>query len=212
MEIKLTAQELIEFEKHIVNLFANKKILAPVHLQDNNFETLIEIFKEINQDDWACGTWRFHGECLLKGVPKKSLIKSITDGHSISLCFKEYRIITSAIVGGIIPIALGIALDIKRKKQTNKVYCFVGEMSATTGIFFESVNYAKNNNLPIVFVISDNGKSVCTNTREVWNTNLLPYEPHETIRESEIYKSKHIWYYKYKLEYPHAGTGQRINF
>ena len=214
MKTLLIKKELIEFENDIANTFNNKEIRAPIHLQDNNAEQLIECFKDINEEDWCCGTWRFHMESLLKGVPKDLLKQKIIEGRSISLCFKDYNIITSAIVGGIIPISLGIAMDIKRKAQNNKVYCFIGEMSATTGIFHEAITYAQNHQLPIVFVISDNGKSVCTNTREVWNIHRLPHESKEMsyLDKNEVYKSKYIWYYKYELYWPHSGAGQRINF
>ena len=53
---------------------------------------------------------------FLKGVPEKLLEKEILDGKSISLCFPKYKIYSSAIVGGIIPIALGVALANKLKK------------------------------------------------------------------------------------------------
>lgn len=213
MDIKLTKEDLISFENDIANCFNNKEIKAPIHLQDNNAEHLINIFKEINEDDYCCGTWRFHMECLLKGVSPDKLKQTILEGRSISLCFKEQKIITSAIVGGIIPIALGIAFDIKRKKQTNKVYCFIGEMSSTTGVFREAFVYAQNWDLPIVFIISDNGKSVCTDTRQVWDTDVLSFEPDSSIwNDNEVYKSKHLWYYKYTLDWPHAGSGTRINF
>jgi TPP-dependent pyruvate/acetoin dehydrogenase alpha subunit len=212
----LTKEQLINFENEIADCFKNKMIKAPIHLQDNNAEQLIEVFKDVNEEDWCCGTWRFHFECLLKGVSRDKLKQAVLDGRSISLCFKEYRILCSAIVGAIIPISLGIAMDIKRKKQTNKVWCFVGEMSSTTGIFREAIEYAKNWDLPIVFVVSDNGKSVCTDTRRIWNIWKLPYEPDEVaqgmLEHKLVYKSKFLYYYRYKLDWPHAGSGARINF
>src|SRR3990167_5867146 len=100
MKTLLIKKELIEFENDIANTFNNKEIRAPIHLQDNNASQLIEIFKDINEEDWCCGTWRFHFENLLKGVSPEKLKQAILDGHSISLCFKEQKIITSAIVGG----------------------------------------------------------------------------------------------------------------
>lgn len=211
MKHNITEQELIDFENDIASSFNNKLIKAPIHLQDNNAKQLIEIFKDINEEDWCCGTWRFHFETILKGVDKERLKQEIINGRSISLCFKDHNIICSAIVSGIVPISLGIAMDIKRKKQLNKVYCFVGEMSASLGPFYESYVYANNHDLPIVFVVSDNGKSVCTDTRNVWKTLQLPFEP-DKLEENKVHKSKHLWYYKYNLNWPHAGSGQRINF
>ena len=86
-------------------------------------------------------------------------------GRSISLCFPEYRILSSAIVGGVVSIAAGIALGIKRSGEKARVYCFMGEMTAETGIAHESVKYCRNHQLPVTWIIEDNGKSVCTNTK-----------------------------------------------
>jgi pyruvate dehydrogenase E1 component alpha subunit len=138
---------------------------------------------------------------LLKGVPQEQIKKDILEGKSITLCYPEYNVYSSAIVTGNIPIATGVALDIKRKGQTNHVWCFVGDMTSETGTFFENWKYAVNHDLPITFVIEDNSKSVCTITKEVWNSDL--YFKNETRK---------IIYYQYETKYPHAGAGKRIQF
>ena len=53
---------------------------------------------------------------FIKGVPVNKLKKEIVKGKSISLCFPKYKIYSSAIVGGSLPIALGVAISLKRKK------------------------------------------------------------------------------------------------
>ncbi len=65
-------------------------------------------------------------------------------------------------------IAAGIALGIKRSSGDARVYCFMSEMTAETGIAHESVKYCRIHKLPLTWVIEDNGKFVCTNTRAVW--------------------------------------------
>ena len=216
MKTNITKQDLINFEDEIANCFNNKQIRAPIHLQDGNLDQLIEIFKEVNEDDWICTNWRSHSQCLLKGVSSQELKQAILDNKSISLCFAKHKIVSSAIVGGTIPIATGLAMDIKRKKQTNKVWCFLGEMTSTLGIFHENYEYSFNHQLPITYVVEDNGKSVCTNTRNTWNNHQLPKEPEDInlYEEGEIYKSKYLYYFKYNLDkYPHAGPGgKRIQF
>ena len=148
-------------------------------------------------------SWRSHYQCLLKGVPEKDLEQEILNGKSISLCFPKYNIYSSAIVGGSIPIAVGVALSLKISNKKDKVFCFVGEMTSETGIMHECVKYAKNHSLPIHFIVEDNEKSVCTNTRLAWNKKKLTYEKKS---------NKYITYYKYKLKYPHAGAGKRVQF
>jgi TPP-dependent pyruvate/acetoin dehydrogenase alpha subunit len=196
-------KKLIDFEKKIANYFNNSKIRAPVHLYSNNEENLIKIFKKIKKNDWVFCSWRSHYQCLLKGVGEKDLEKEILEGKSISLCFPKNKIYSSAIVGGSIPIATGVAFSNKLLKKNSKVYCFVGDMTAETGIMHECLKFSINNNLPIHFIIEDNGKSVCTNTRKVWKMNKLSFEGK---------KNKFVTYYKYKLKFPHAGAGQRVQF
>jgi len=75
---------------------------------------------------------------------------------------------TSAIVGGCLPVALGVSIAIKRKSLKNWVWVFVGDMAAEMGIFSECTKYARRNNLPVTFLIEDNNLSVYTPTEEVW--------------------------------------------
>ena len=202
MKNLLTKEQLIDFETDIANCFNNAMIKAPIHLYDGNEEQMIDIFKCVEPEDWVFCSWRSHYQCLLKGVPQEQLKQDILAGKSITLCYPEYNIYSSAIVTGNIPIATGTALDIKRKGGTNHVWCFVGDMTSETGTFFENWKYAVNHNLPITYVIENNGKSVCTETNKVWNTNEL-YFAKETRK---------IIYYEYQTKYPHAGAGQRIQF
>lgn len=202
MKNLLTKEQLVDFETDIANCFNNAMIKAPVHLYDGNEEQMISIFKNVKPEDWVFCSWRSHYQCLLKGVPQEQLKQDILDGKSITLCYPEYNIYSSAIVTGNIPIATGVALDIKRKGGTNHVWCFVGDMTSETGTFFENWKYAVNHDLPITYVIENNGKSVCTETNKVWNTNEL-YFAKETRK---------IIYYEYQTKYPHAGAGARIQF
>ena len=196
-------KELINFENDIAKCFNDGKIRAPVHLYSGNEDFLIKFFKKIKKNDWVFCSWRSHYQCLLKGVPPKILKKEIIEGKSISLCFPDHKIYSSAIVGGSLPIAVGMALSFKRKKSKNKVYCFIGEMTSETGIAHECIKYSRNKKLPIHFIVEDNGKSVCTDTRKTWSQKKLTYE-----KSSD----KYVTYYKYHLKYPHAGAGKRVQF
>jgi TPP-dependent pyruvate/acetoin dehydrogenase alpha subunit len=202
----LTKEELIQFETEMAACFDDAMIRAPVHLYNGNEEQIIKVFRDnnIGPEDWVLCSWRSHYQCLLKGVPQDELKAAILQGRSISLCFAKHRILSSGIVTGAIPIATGIALDIKRKGGSNKVYCFMGEMTSETGVAHECIKYARNHELPIHFIIEDNGKSVCTDTRATWNQQKLTYED---------VNDDYITYYKYKLDkYPHAGAGKRVQF
>lgn len=213
MKVTYTADSLIKYEDHICELFAQKKIRAPVHLDNGNEEQLINVFANfVDEEDWVMGSWRMHYKSLLKGVPQQEMDAAIVEGKSISLCFPKYRIISSAIVGGILPIAVGTAMGIKMKGEKNKVVCFMGETTSESGMAHETIKYATQHDLPILFVIEDNGKSVCTNTREVWASDRLIYEPADYQPKTVVKVAPKVLYFKYESKYPHAGCGQRINF
>lgn len=201
----MTEQDLIDFETRIATQFNEGKIRAPVHLYDGNEKQMIRVFERIRSQDWVFCSWRSHYQCLLKGVPPDLLEKEILDGKSISLCFPEYKIYSSAIVGGNLPIALGTAMSIMRNGEDSHVYCFVGDMTAESGMGNECMKYAYNFNLPITFIIENNGKSVCTDTGEVWN------KP-QHYQEEAYWEDYNIIYYTYKTKYPHAGAGVRVQF
>jgi pyruvate dehydrogenase E1 component alpha subunit len=202
MKNLLTKEQLVDFETDIANCFNNAMIKAPVHLYDGNEEQMINIFKNVEPEDWIFCSWRSHYQCLLKGVPQEQLKQDILDGKSITLCYPEYNVYSSAIVTGNIPIATGTALDIKRKGDTNHVWCFVGDMTSETGMVSTSIRYSENHDLPITFIVEDNNKSVCTDTRKVWNCERLAFNQNENK----------IIYYSYQSKYPHAGAGKRIQF
>lgn len=201
--MKHTKETLIAFEEDIAQCFNNKQIKAPIHLYHGNEEQMIKVFENIGEDDWVFCTWRSHYQALLKGVPPAELKQAILDGKSIALCFPKYKMFSSAIVTGNIPIALGVALAIKRREGKEKVHCFIGDMTAETGTAWECFKYGMQLGLPIRFIIEDNNKSVCTDTRKVWKSNILTFDGAD---------SECVYHYKYENKWPHAGSGARIQF
>lgn len=203
MITSLTTDDLIDFEDKVAETFNNAEIKAPVHLYSGNETQIIKVFQDIKENDWVLCSWRSHYQCLLKGVPQDEIFSEILAGHSISLCFPKYKIFSSAIVGGTLPIAVGIALAEKKKESNNYVHCFIGDMTSETGIAHEAIKYSINHELPIRFIIEDNDLSVCTETRKTWGIEKLSYED---------LNSPQVIYYKYQSKYPHAGAGKRIQF
>lgn len=204
--MKYTSEALIEFENLVCEAWKNKEIRSPVHLYNGNEKQIIDIFENVNEKDWVFCSWRSHYQCLLKGVPPDQLLQDIKNGRSMSLNYPAYRVMSSAIVTGIIPIATGKAFDIKRKNLDEHVWCFVGDMTAETGCFIENWKYDCNFNLPITFIVEDNGKSVCTDTYKTWKQEKSSGEILSRLEPCKII------YYKYQTKYPHAGTGERIQF
>lgn len=194
----MTAAELIAFEDEIAAAFAAGKIRGPVHLCGGNEHELIEIFKDISREDWVFSTYRNHYHALLHGVPLEQVRTDVMGGRNMNLTSAKHRFLTSAIVGGMLPIAVGVAAALKRNGSERKVWCFVGDMAASIGAFHEAQRYAYYNDLPITFVIEDNEFSADSPTAECWGGRGHTHD--KCLR------------YDYVRTRPHAGIGKWVNF
>ena len=129
---------------------------------------------------------------------EEKLFDSICDGKSMGTNNVDPNFYASSIVAGIIPLALGAATGLHRLGSESRVWCFIGDMTAETGVFHEAYKYAKNFELPLQWVIEDNNMSVHTPTDMAWGSKQgIPDD---------------IIYYQYEMEYPHHGTGKWVNF
>jgi pyruvate dehydrogenase E1 component alpha subunit len=192
-------EELVHFEDDIISHWEKGEIKGPIHLSNGNEEQLIEVFKKISPTDWVFSTWRSHYHALLHGVKPRKLKEKILDGKSITIVDKESKFYASAIVTGTLPIALGVAKSIKYNDGSDKVWVFLGDMAFESGIFYEVHKYARNYDLPLYFVVEDNGVSTNTPTINTWG-GIQREIPEDVI------------YYNYKSKFPHYGTGKWVVF
>ncbi len=196
----MTRDDLIAFEAEVAEAFKAKRIKGPIHLSGGNEDQLIEIFKSIGRSDWVFSTYRNHYHALLHGIPRDWLMDEILSGRSMNISNQKHRFYTSAIVGGCLPIAVGVAAAIKRQVSGDdwgprRVWCFVGDMAAMTGAYHEATTYAVAHELPIRFIIEDNGMSCDTPTLDVWNDSVFA-----GLGER----------YDYTRSYPHSGIGHYV--
>ena len=198
-ESNWSKQDLIDFEDDIISHWENGEITGPIHLSNGNEDQLIKIFQKIGIEDWVFSTWRSHYHALLHGVEQNVLKQKILDGKSITIVEKDLKFYSSAIVTGTLPIALGVAKSIKYNGGDEKVWVFLGDMAFESGIFYEVHKYARNYDLPLYFVVEDNGVSTNTPTLDTWG-GIQREIPEDVI------------YYKYKSKYPHYGTGKWVVF
>lgn len=197
-DVGWTAQQLEQYEIEAQKEWETGSVLGPVHLSKGNEEQLIEIFQYVHPKDWVFSTWRNHYHALLHGVPQDWLMNEIKQGRSMKVMNKEHNFVISAIVGGIIPQALGVALSLKRRNSKRKVWCFVGDMTFETGEFHLCHKYAQNFNLPLQFVVEDNNLSTNTPTDETWGKK-------QNVPDDVIY-------YEYERGFPHHGSGTWVLF
>lgn len=198
-DVELTAQDLMDFEVRVKEVYETGGIKAPIHLSKGNESQLIDIFQYVHPEDWVFSSWRNHYHALLHGYPQDKLFDWIVSGGSMSTNSADHKFYSSAIVGGIIPIALGAAKALQLKNSERRVWCFIGDMTFETGTFYEAHKYAKNFNLPLQFVVEDNNMSTNTPTDLTWNGIK------RDIPENVIH-------YSYERGFPHHGTGSWILF
>ena len=225
--------DLISFEKEVADVYNAGKVYAPVHLSGGNEDQLLEVFKQIKPHDWVFSTWRSHYHALLHGIPRDLLMRKILAGESITICSPEHRFYSSAICGGNLPIALGVAWSIKYKRiavrvdngqpveqmqdgkwrEEQHVWCFCGDMAAEQGAFAECTRYAANHDLPITYVVEDNQRCVNTPTIEAWGGEPEFGEVERLNAWAVLHiLVPHVLRYRYTLGWPHMGAGKYVTF
>ena len=182
--------DLVAFTKEVAERFEHKEIRGPIHLNsESQIEPLIEIFKEIKRTDYVLSTWRSTYHALLHGVPRDKVMAEILAGRSMQLHFPEHRFMSSSIVGGMLPIACGLA-------SRERVWCFVGDMCESTGGFKDAQRYASGHGLDLHLVVENNGLSTNTPTSLTWG-----------LESAKQYRG-----YDYKRTTQHCGTDTYVAF
>jgi len=159
-------------EERIIELYPEDDMKCPMHMSMGEEAIVSGVCQVLGSEDQAFGTYRSHALYLAKTretdnlflemYGKKSEIANGKNG-SMHLCSLDHGLLCcSAIVGSTIPVALGAAFANKYKKNSKIVAVFFGDGATDEGVFWESINFASLNQLPILFVCEDNGIAVHT--------------------------------------------------
>jgi TPP-dependent pyruvate/acetoin dehydrogenase alpha subunit len=130
------------------------------------------VIANLSKEDLVVSNHRGHGHSLAKGVSERAMLSELFGketgmcrglGGSMHSSDMECGVVFStAIVGGGIPLAVGVALALKMDKKPNCVVCFFGDGACNTGAFHEALNMAAVWKLPILFVCENNQYAVST--------------------------------------------------
>lgn len=222
----LGRQDLIDFEHRVAVLWENGKINAPIHLSGGNEEQLLNIFEEIKPHDYVFSTHRNHYHALLHGVPAGELMDEICGadhspckGRARSMGFIDCRakFYSSAIVGGMCSVAVGVAWALKQQGNNDPlkidelaskrhVWCFVGDGVLDGGHFWECWQYAESLELPITFIVEDNNRATCSTCKDRGQVFGV------IAAQTSSNKKMRLRYYEYKPAWPHVGTGKYVQF
>jgi len=157
-------------EEAIADRYSQGKMRCPTHLCIGQEAAGAAAGLALRKDDLAMSTHRSHGHYLGKGGSLEKMIAELHGkasgcsggkGGSMHLTDPDAGFIGStAIVGGTIPLGVGLALSFVLKK-TDQVSCiFFGDGAVEEGVFYESANFAALKKLPVLFICENNLYSV----------------------------------------------------
>jgi len=157
-------------EETIAERYSEQKMRCPTHLSVGQEAVAAGVGAALRRDDLAVSGHRAHAHYLGKGGDLNAMIAEIYGketgcsrgkGGSMHLIDEAAGFMGStAIVGGTVPVGVGLAYGMK-VKRTDQVSCiFIGEAVAETGVFFEALNFAVLKKLPVLFVCENNLYSV----------------------------------------------------
>ena len=157
-------------EEAIAERYSDKKMRCPVHLSIGQEAIAVGVCKASLYSDYLISNHRAHAHYLAKGGSLKAMIAEIYGkqdgcckgrGGSMHLVDLSVGMMGSTpIVGGSLPVAVGLAFATQMRKQKQVTIVFFGEGATEEGMFAECLNFASLRNLPILFVCENNLYSV----------------------------------------------------
>jgi TPP-dependent pyruvate/acetoin dehydrogenase alpha subunit len=163
-------------EELIVRHYGENEMKTPMHMSMGEEAIVVGVCAALDREDQVFGTYRSHGLYLAKtGETEKffaELYGKVTGcsrgkAGSMHMALPEKgMILTSAVVGTTIPVAVGAALANVYKGNKRIVAVFFGDGAINEGVFWESLNFACLKRLPILFVCEDNNFAIHSPVKE----------------------------------------------
>jgi len=154
------------FEEKCAELYQQEKIRGFLHLYIGEEAIAVGAMQVLTPADAVVATYREHGHALARGVPMDRAMAEMYGkaegcsggrGGSMHLFDAPTRFYGgNAIVGGGLPLAVGLALAEKMQRRDGIAACFFGEGAVAEGEFHESLNLAELWRLPLLFVCENN--------------------------------------------------------
>jgi len=154
------------FEDKCAELYTHEKIRGFLHLYDGEEAVAAGVIPVLEKRDRVVATYREHGHALVRGVPMTKVLAEMYGkqegcshgrGGSMHLFDRATNFHGgNAIVGGGLPLAVGLALADRMRRESTVTACFFGEGAVAEGEFHESLNLAALWGLPVLFVCENN--------------------------------------------------------
>jgi len=154
------------FEDKCAELYTQEKIRGFLHLYDGEEAIAVGVIPVLEKRDRIVATYREHGHALVRGVPMKTVMAEMYGkqegcsrgrGGSMHLFDRATNFHGgNAIVGGGLPLSIGLALAEHMRSSDVVTACFFGDGAVAEGEFHESMNLAALWELPVLFVCENN--------------------------------------------------------
>ncbi len=163
------------FEETVDDLFARGLVHGTMHLSIGQEASAVGSVSALRDEDYILSTHRGHGHCIAKGADMKLVMAEFLGketgycrgrGGSMHIADMQGRNLgANGVVGGGIPLAVGVGLSLKMRRRDEIVMGFFGDGAANQGSFHESLNMAAIWTLPVVYVCENNqyGMSMSVN-------------------------------------------------
>lgn len=154
------------FEEKCVELYSAGKIRGFLHLYIGEEAVAVGAMRALTPEDAIVATYREHGHALARGIPPNALMAEMYGKHegcsrgrggSMHVFDARTRFYGgNAIVGGGLPLAVGLALADRMQARPRVTACFFGDGAVAEGEFHESLNLAALWKLPVLFLCENN--------------------------------------------------------
>ena len=162
------------FEERLHKEFGTGEIPGFVHLYAGEETAAVGVCENLSDKDYIGSTHRGHGHCIAKGCDPVAMMKEIY-GKADGLCagkggsmhiadLDKGMLGANGIVGGGPPLACGAALTARTLKTGGLAVAFFGDGAFNQGTTLESMNFARVYDLPVLFVLEDNGYAESTSS------------------------------------------------
>lgn len=154
------------FEEKCAELYSAQKIRGFLHLYIGEEAVAVGVISAARSEDRIVATYREHGHALVRGLSARSILAEMYGkatgcsrgrGGSMHIFDASAQFYGgNAIVGGGLPLAVGLALADKMQGKKSVTLCFFGEGAMAEGEFHESMNLAELWRLPVLFCCENN--------------------------------------------------------
>jgi pyruvate dehydrogenase E1 component alpha subunit len=161
-----------EFEEACPKLYSQGKMGGFLHLYSGQEAVGVGVAHAMHQEDFMIAAYREHGLVLAKGTPPDVVMAELFGkatgvskgkGGSMHMFDAERRFMGGyGIVGGHLPLAVGIGFAIRYRESDEVVVCLLGDGATNQGVFHEAMNMAALYQVPVVFVCENNGYGIGT--------------------------------------------------